>query len=450
MKIRNTLALLAVAGILAGTGIALAKTTTSVGVSASASSSWDGSSRTLWEEKLIQGDTTYNVIKTPAQLAYLATDSASWTGHYILGADLDLGNQNWTPIAENKDTKSEAWVYFSGIFDGNGHTITNLTINQTYDNSSSAVYKWAFSGLFGGNKGTIKNLNLQNVSLTVKGNVTDLYAGGLCGCNEGTITHISIANFTGSLNGTYKTGAYASSLVGAGYGDAIGAAVGYNNAGTLSEVAYLSGSSSATSAHHWTLVGYLPYSSDIHNGTLVGYNKTSDNITNAYVSSSCSTSNSYATSDGSSSGTTTNLADLVSATSATTGTFLDNALAFDESGLLKKNAPAYLADLLACDTCSEYAEAANFRSAYNADRAVASLFDSTAYAYDARGNATTAYTATNKLLYMESLASKATQARSLSDLGTTDTEGVVFVVALSSLALLAAGSYLFLRHRQRA
>jgi hypothetical protein len=105
------------------------------------------------------------------------------------------------------------------------------------------------------------------------------------------------------------------------------------------------------------LVGYLPYSSDVHNGILVGYNKTSANITNAYVSSSCSTSNGYATNDGSSNGTTAILADLVSASSATTGTFLDNALAFSADGLLQKNAPAYLADLLACDTCSEYDEA---------------------------------------------------------------------------------------------
>jgi hypothetical protein len=444
MKIRNTLAYLALAGILAGTGIALANTTSSVGVNAT-SSAWDGSSRTIWDEKLISGTTVYNVIKTPAQLAYLATDSASWTGNYILEADLDLGGKAWTPIAENKDTKSDKWVYFSGIFDGNGHTIKNVAVSGTYDNSSSFVYKWAFTGLFGGNKGTIKNLNLTNISVSVSGNVTDLYAGGLCGCNEGTIAHVSLSGFSGNLKGTYKFGAYACSLIGAGYGDAIGAFVGYNNAGTLDQVAYLDGSSYAT-----TSGGALPASGDIHNGKLVGYNKTSANITNAYVGSTCSTSNGNATTSGSSSGATSTLSDLVSASSATTGSFLNNALPFLENGRVKQNAAAYLTDLLACDTCTEYAEAASFRSAYNADSAVSSLFDSTSYGYDVHGNAVTAYTATTKLLYMESLVSKATNAHAAASLGNADSEGLLFVVALGSLALLAAGSYLLLRHKPNA
>ncbi len=51
---------------------------------------------------------------------------------FKLSADIDLGNKDWTPIGT-------ATHQFSGVFDGNGHTISNLVINS--DDS--------YNGLFG-------------------------------------------------------------------------------------------------------------------------------------------------------------------------------------------------------------------------------------------------------------------------------------------------------------
>lgn len=86
--------------------------------------------------------------------------------HFILTADLDLsGYENWQPIgifqpassdpadAENPDRE----LAFTGTFDGNGHTIANVTINQP---SGMAV------GLFGCAVGNIYDLTVKNVDVT--------------------------------------------------------------------------------------------------------------------------------------------------------------------------------------------------------------------------------------------------------------------------------------------
>lgn len=83
----------------------------------------------------------------------------------VLTADIDLNNEPWTPIANNAITKR-----YSGTFDGKGHTIKNLYI----DNNAQDV------GLFGYvYGGTIRNLT---VSGSVKGT---RYTGGIAGAADG-------------------------------------------------------------------------------------------------------------------------------------------------------------------------------------------------------------------------------------------------------------------------
>ncbi len=65
---------------------------------------------------------------------------------FVLGADIDLSNYNWTPIGgyENR---------FTGTFDGNGYKITNLNTNQAA----------GYQGLFGGTENAvIKNLGITS------------------------------------------------------------------------------------------------------------------------------------------------------------------------------------------------------------------------------------------------------------------------------------------------
>ena len=109
-------------------------------------------------------------------------------GNYRLVADIDLAGAGWTPIGTG--TKS-----FNGVFDGNGHTIKNLSIdlpNQSY------------VGLFANSKGIISNLQLENVQVTGKD-----YAGGLAGMAHGVIMNCRV---TGASN--IKGAMYAGGIVG--------------------------------------------------------------------------------------------------------------------------------------------------------------------------------------------------------------------------------------------
>ena len=86
-----------------------------------------------------------------AGLAKLVNAGNNFSGKTIkLGADIDLNNQEWTPIGKSG-------ANFQGTFDGQEHIISNLTVNQP---SKSDV------GLFGYTTGgQVKNFTLHNVKV---------------------------------------------------------------------------------------------------------------------------------------------------------------------------------------------------------------------------------------------------------------------------------------------
>jgi hypothetical protein len=122
-------------------------------------------------------------------------------GTFVLANDIDLGNQEWTPIGT--DTAP-----FKGFLDGQGYTISNLKITE------SQVYV----GLFGYNEGTIKNLKLENVQINVEGSISSfIYAGALVANNTGIIENIETVS--GSLFARARGGNI-------GY---VGGIIGFNN-----------------------------------------------------------------------------------------------------------------------------------------------------------------------------------------------------------------------------
>ena len=78
-----------------------------------------------------------------------------------LTANIDMENENWTPIGYKLDDNSKR---FSGTFDGNGNTIKNLHIEWT--NGDDAV------GLFGGIQGTVKNLIVDGAFVKKTGDIS--------------------------------------------------------------------------------------------------------------------------------------------------------------------------------------------------------------------------------------------------------------------------------------
>lgn len=104
-----------------------------------------------------------------------------------LMADIDMNNENWTPIGLTGDS-----VGFQGIFDGNNKTIYNLKVVKT-----EAAYQSA--GLFGCiNGATVKNFNIENayVSSTTTGPISSCGTSVVAGSANGasTIDNVDVKN----------------------------------------------------------------------------------------------------------------------------------------------------------------------------------------------------------------------------------------------------------------
>ena len=99
--------------------------------------------------------------------------------HFKLGADIDYSTKPLDANGENYTTiggiPNGQYRYFSGTFDGNGHTVSGIRINK--EGSSDAD---SYLGLFGTVRGTVKNVNLSNAHITGYA-----YVGGLVGYIEG-------------------------------------------------------------------------------------------------------------------------------------------------------------------------------------------------------------------------------------------------------------------------
>lgn len=92
-----------------------------------------------------------------------------------LTTDIDLNGVDWDPIGNMNDMEKHSTM-FLGSFDGDDHTISNLT--YTSDEQCVGV------GIFGMNCGEIKNLKAENITITVN-DKTSQAIGGVVGYNMG-------------------------------------------------------------------------------------------------------------------------------------------------------------------------------------------------------------------------------------------------------------------------
>jgi len=116
---------------------------------------------------------------------------------YILTADIDLsGYENWTPIGTLDENifgnGGHSDIAFSGTFDGNGHTVSNLTaIHQDL----------AGVGLFGAasSDAVIKNLTVENATVTGY-----MSTAGIIGLNCASVENLTLKgeNTISSINCT--------------------------------------------------------------------------------------------------------------------------------------------------------------------------------------------------------------------------------------------------------
>ena len=166
---------------------------------------WDGSTAAAFAGGTGTAEDPYQ-IANGAQLAYLASSVNSgetYTGkNFVLTANIDLNGLPWTPIGNSfSDALLEGSNYriFAGNFDGNGYTISKVSIGSETTPFESDVF-----GLFGATEGKISNLNLDTVSIHGVAKITSGYvigpAGGLVGYSAGSIENCHVTGLTMDMN----------------------------------------------------------------------------------------------------------------------------------------------------------------------------------------------------------------------------------------------------------
>jgi len=172
------------------------------------------------------------LIYTAEHLNNIGAEPEDWDKHFKLKADIDLSEYSYERAVIASDVGGDGYTFpgpsFTGVFDGNGHTVSNLTITGK-----------SYLGLFGrvGPGGQVKGLGVEDVNIT-----GSYYAiGGLVG-----------DNLQSSITSCYSTGTVM------GYTH-VGGLMGYNEYGDI-----------ATS--YSTAVTSATYSGNQKVGGLVGVN----------------------------------------------------------------------------------------------------------------------------------------------------------------------------------
>ena len=185
---------------------------------------WDGSTAAAFAGGTGTAEDPYQ-IANGAQLAYLASSVNSGETYeeknFVLTANIDLNGLPWTPIANSFSDAllgGSDYRVFAGNFDGNGYTISNVSIGSETTPFESDVF-----GLFGAAEGKISNLNLDAVSICGIAKIASIgavvgFAGGLVGSSGGSIENCHVTGLTMDMSApsnVYAAAYWVGGLVGA-------------------------------------------------------------------------------------------------------------------------------------------------------------------------------------------------------------------------------------------
>ena len=185
---------------------------------------WDGSTAAAFAGGTGTAEDPYQ-IANGAELAYLASSVNSGESYeeknFVLTANIDLNGLPWTPIANSFSDAllgGSDYRVFAGNFDGNGYTISNVSIG-----SEAAPLEADVFGFFGATEGKISNLNLDTVSIHGIAKVASIgavvgFAGGLVGSSGGSIENCHVTGLTMDMSApsnVYAAAYWVGGLVGA-------------------------------------------------------------------------------------------------------------------------------------------------------------------------------------------------------------------------------------------
>jgi len=200
-----------------------------------------------------------SVVTNAHQLQLMALNPG---GHFLLGADIDAGETTsahgvWNPANGFVPVGSSLATPFSGVLDGDGHAISNLTIiGATPLTQATPTFSTDGAlGLFGfvAPGGVVENLRLQNVHVV---GLDGMIVGAVAGQLSGKIQDVT-------ASGVVATGSSETGFRAAAAGGLVGDMGDSNGDGVI-----LNSSSSVTvggvNAYVGGLVGW------VHNGASIG------------------------------------------------------------------------------------------------------------------------------------------------------------------------------------
>lgn len=145
------------------------------------------------------------------------TEDFPYNGYTVkLIADINLDNIQWTPIGNNERVQ----YAFSGLFDGDGHTIYNLKVTATSSSNNG------MAGFFGTLLGSVKNLsiNYANISSTHYAGAIVAHVTDTAGSLHITNCHVENAEIVSTAE-----------LISTEYdnGDKVGGIIGYSASASI-------------------------------------------------------------------------------------------------------------------------------------------------------------------------------------------------------------------------
>jgi len=201
-------------------------------------------------------------IATSEDLIALGETPQDYDKHFILTDNIDLAGRVFDKAVIAPDVDEMTWhqfdgTRFTGVFDGNGHTISHLTITGV-----------SYLGLFGLLESGAEVDNLAVVDAKIAGShiyvgvLVGINSGGVTGCySTGAVSGISSVGGLLGYNGGSVAMSYSTGSVSGHY--SVGGLVGSNYEGTVTQC-YSTGSVRATGWSVGGLVGSNAYGNVTH------------------------------------------------------------------------------------------------------------------------------------------------------------------------------------------
>lgn len=194
-------------------------------------------------------------IATAVDLSKIGNDPAyPLNGNYIQTSDINLSSYtNWTPINT-----------FTGTYNGQYYTISNLTITGTNKSYQGLFKEISTAGL-------LKNIKLSNVNINLDGNSSNI--GALVGYSLGRIEKVAV--ISGSVRAYYIVGGLAGRLL----GSSSSISESYANV-TVQSNGYIESFPNGMGGTFDTPSSFV--------GALLGENQNGGNVTNSYATGNVS------------------------------------------------------------------------------------------------------------------------------------------------------------------